>query len=908
MKYIRILCLILSCFFWANTETQAQTDSLKLNGLLQKLNRISKEQPLEKVYIHFDKPYYAVADTMWLKAYLTTAHTQPSPLSKIVYVELFTAKDSLVRSLKLPVQNSVANGNIPLDMKDFKQGNYYVRAYTTWMLNFPEEYLFFKNIPLGEAIDKNVNSHIQINHNYESSTKSVKSTAILQFKDINKKLLAQKSVNWIITQNGDEVTRGRGVTDAKGQLQITLTRKENELLKNGILIATIQVSDKENAQSQFKFEQQVLENDFQFFPEGGEYIAGIPNQIAVKATAPSGFGIAFKGDIISDDNNVVASINYGHAGMGSFYINPENGKKYQARITYSDGSTKNYPLPSIKESGITVQAGQQTPDLIPLKILASPAFLEANQGKTLHIVGQSNEAVLYAATTPLQSQLINIRVPRKDLPNGIIQFTLFDENLFPLSERLIFHLHPSQIALQIKSDLTTYKPRQEVKINVSATLEKSPIIGDFSVTVIDAQKVPFEEDNETSILSYLLLSSDLKGYIEKPNYYFNQINEKKIADLDKLMLTQGYRRFLYTDIIGNKFNNVRFLPEQGINISGTLRDRTGMPIRKGNIRLTVTDKLISSEIVTQNNGSFNFQNLNLPDSSEVVINARYNPNPNNIMIVLDGFPIPVAGKNKNLLDEVNNIDTTLSAYLNNSQKQYRFMRTLKEVEIKGSAAIRPSHRDHGNLTGLKQNPDHFIEGSTFTDCSSTFECLKTKLMGVTYDNQKLYVTRLYNSGARIPMQIFLNSMPVEADYINNIDPIMIDNVEIFLTDPMGIIDNMYKTRGVVVINTKKPVAGEKISKSEFLDMLPKPYMLTLYPKGYSKERSFYSPKYLPNAPFGASDLRTTLYWNPKIQTNEKGEAQFNFFNADGKGNMKVIIEGFDKEGNLARGIFQYKVN
>ncbi|RZK49912.1 MAG: carboxypeptidase regulatory-like domain-containing protein [Pedobacter sp.] len=889
-------------------NSNAQNDSTRLAGLIQKLKQVSAEQPLEKVYIHFDKPYYAVADTIWLKAYLTTAHTIPSALSKIVYVELFTSKDSLVKTLKLPVKNSVAYGNIPLGIKDFKQGNYYIRAYTTWMLNFAEDYLFFKNIPIGEAIDKELNTNLSLNHIYEAQNKAVKTTATLIFKDLNKKLLSQKSVNWVITQNGDEILKGRGTTDAKGQIQINLSRKEDQLLKNGKLSTTLQISPTETASSVFNLTQHLADHDFQFFPEGGEFILGIPNQIGVKATASSGYGIEFKGSIVSDDQTEISPINYGTSGMGSFYINPEIGKNYSAKITYKDGTVKLYPLPKAKESGITLQVANQTPEMIQVKILASPAFLSANQGKIFHIIGQSNESVLYAASTKLLNQLITIRVPRSELPNGIIQFTLFDELTLPISERLVFHLHPSQLNLQIKSNLASYKPRQEVKLNIISSKDNQPVKGDFSVTVIDMQKVPYDEIKEASILSYLLLSSDLKGYIENPNYYFTKTDEKKLADLDKLMLTQGYRRFSYADLISNKVNPIRFLPEQGINLSGTLRDRTGMPIRRGNLRLTVTDKPISAELVTQNNGSFNFQNLVFPDSSEVVINARYNPNPNNIMIVMDGFPIPVAGKNKLKLDEIVNIDTALSAYLNNSQKQYRFMRTLKEVEIKGTPAKRPTHNDHGNLTGLRQNPDHFIEGSNFTDCVSTLECLKTKLMGVTFDNMKLYNTRLYNSGNRTPMQVYLNNLPVEADYINNINPMEIDNIEIFLTDPMGIIDNMHKTKGVIIINTKKQPAGQKISKSELLDMLPKNYMVTLYPQGYSKEREFYSPKYLPNAPFGASDLRSTLYWNPKVITNEKGEFNLSYFNADGKGNMLVIVEGFDKEGNLARGMYQYKVN
>jgi hypothetical protein len=143
MKSIQLFFAAFILSIVACSSCYAQ-DSVKLNTILGKVKRLADEQPIEKVYLHFDKPYYAVADTMWFKAYATIEQNLPSPFSKIVYVEVFNAKDSLIKSVKLPLKNSVAYGNIPLNMKSFKQGNYYVRAYTLWMLNFSEEYLFTK--------------------------------------------------------------------------------------------------------------------------------------------------------------------------------------------------------------------------------------------------------------------------------------------------------------------------------------------------------------------------------------------------------------------------------------------------------------------------------------------------------------------------------------------------------------------------------------------------------------------------------------------------------------------------------------------------------------------------------------------------------------------------------------------
>ena len=886
----------------ASFSGYAQQDSINLNTILNKVKKLADEQPVEKVYLHFDKPYYAVADTMWFKAYVTVEQNLPSPFSKIVYVEMFNAKDSLIKAVKLPLKNSVAYGNIPLNMKNFKQGNYYVRAYTLWMINFDDDYLFTKTIPIGEAIDKEVITNISYIN--EEIDKNVKTTAKIQFKDLTKKAYANKTVNWTILSNNDVYTKGKGTTDQNGFLTLAVTSKDGTLITKGNILTTINTSDKETANAIFDLKQLTSAIDLQFFPEGGSLISGIPNQVAFKAVGANGLGVELKGSILNSDNTEMAAITTSHAGMGSFYITPDEGKTYFAKVTFKDGSTKTYPLPKANATGITFQVTNQTPELINVKIIANTPYFEANKGKTFFVVAQNNSVIYYAAKATLANQLISVRISKKDFPSGILQLTLFNAENTPLSERLVFLMQPSGINLTVKTDLPTYKPRQKVKMTVNAGLA-----GDFSVSITDEQKVPIDENNETTILSSLLLTSDLKGYIEKPNYYFTKTDDKKISDLDKLMLTQGYRKFLYKDILADKFPMVSYLPEQGISLSGTLRDLTGMPVRKGSLRLMVTGKPISAELVTSNVGVFNFQNLVFPDSSQVVISAKYNPNAANLMIDMNGLPAPYAGKNKNVFDEVKNIDTALSAYLNNSQKQYRYLRTLKEVVIKGAATKKVSHLDHSALSGLSAVADHLIEANAFSGCGGNFlDCVRARATGLTYDQEKFYVSRDYNAGARVPVQVFLNNFPVDARDINSVNMTELVSVEVFLTDQLGTVDRLYGTKGVLVINTQKPPAGTKISKQELMDMLPKRNIITISPMGYSKEREFYSPKYLPNAAITSSDLRTTIYWNPKVITDETGQTSFEFFNADGKGSYRAVIEGFDKNGNIGRTVYRYKVN
>ncbi len=880
-------------------------DSVVLNNIITKTKRLAEEQPVEKVYLHFDKPYYAVADTMWFKAYVTTEQNIPSPWSKIVYVEIWNAQDSLMQTLKLPLKNSVAYGNIAINMQNYKQGNYYVRAYTLWMINFSDAYFFTKTIPIGEAIDKQLITNISFQT--EPSDKGLKTTAKIQFRDMNKKALANKTVNWRVLSNLDLYTKGKATTDQNGIITVVVTSKPGEIITRGDILTDINIAEKEIASTSFKLKQTSNEVDFQFFPEGGHLITGIPNQVGFKAIKASGLGLDFKGTLVDEQGNEITSFTSSYAGMGSLFITPEPGKNYKAKVTFKDGSTKTFDLPKPEDAGISLQVTNSNTEFVNLKILANNAYFEANQGKSFFMVAQNTNVVYYAAKAELKNQVIITKIPKKNFPSGIVQITLFNNKGEPLSERLVFVLHPESMNLTVKTDLPIYKPRQKVKMAVDAKGTGLPLIGDFSVAVTDEQKVPVDENSETTILSSLLLTSDLKGYIEKPNYYFVKTDEKKLADLDKLMLTQGYRRFAYKDILAGKFPPVTISPEEGMSITGTLRDRTGMPIKKGAMRLMVPGKPISSETITSNMGIFRFQNLSFPDSSQVVVSAKYNANSANMMIMLDGSLAPGPGKNINVPDEVANIDTVLSSYLSNSQKQYRFMRTLKTVEIKGAAIKKPSHADHSALSGLNMTPDHLLSAERFGACNFLLDCLKSMATGMTFDNENFYVSRDFNQGGRTAVQVFINGNPVDTRDINNVSVAELESVEIFLNDVLGTVDRAYGTKGVMVINTKKAPVGKKITKEELMNMLPKNNIITFNPMGYAKEREFYSPKYQPNAIINSNDLRTTIYWNPKLVTDEKGNVTFEFFNADGRGSYRAVIEGFDKNGNVGRAVYRYTV-
>lgn len=904
IKNLFLLILFLPLFYSSAT---AQDGSV-LNKIMNKTAKIYQDNPIERVYLHFDKPYYALGDTIWFKAYLTMDMHLPSGISRIIYVDLLTAKDSLMQSLKIPVKNSVSWADIPISQYIFKKGNYRVVAYTNWMNNAGPQYFFNKNITIGDAINNNLSTQVALKRT--AGTKYTKISAGIYYKDNDGKPYAGKRVSWTIEKDYDEIAKGKGETDKDGFINIDYANIKNIGLDSAQLVTVIDRGDRKQGTSKFSLKSVAQPNDVQFFPEGGQLIAGIPSRIAFKALKPDGLGIDVKGTITDNTGKVAAEFTSSHLGMGSFQLTPEDGKTYTASVTFADGTNEKPDMPKVLSDATTISIDNSDAENLKIRLLSDAAFVKENEGKTFFILAKSAGVICFAAQTKLQNQVYMATVPKSKFPTGIVQVTLFADDGEPLSERIAFILHPDQLNLTIASDHPTYDTREKVKLNITAKNAGKPAIGNFSLTVVDDAKVPFDENAETTILSYLLLTADISGYIEKPNYYFNHTDEKKLADLDVLLQTQGYRRFSYDGIITDKYPPISFLPEQGITLTGTLRAPNGMAIPGGNIRLQIKDRNYSANTITDGDGRFKFPGLVFQDSTQVFVTARNNPHGADMVLTVDGEPYQKLTVNPSTPDAIANIDSTLSAYLRNSKVQFANSNVLKEVTIKDTRIIpKVSHKDYSTLSSLSSEPDHLINVNQLQGCSNLLDCLKVSATGMMYRDDNFYVTRDYNAGNKTPVQVFVKGMPVDPIYLANMSAEGVESVEIFLKDELGLVNNSYNSNGAIVVNMKKAPEGQKISLAELKALIPSRSEVTFTPKGYAVKRSFYLPRY--SGPRGLQpgriDTRTTIYWNPNVVTDANGNASMEYFNADGVGTCRVIIEGIDKDGNIGRQLYRYNV-
>jgi len=660
--------------------------------------------------------------------------------------------------------------------------------------------------------------------------------------------------------------------------------------------------------------------DVQFFPEGGSMVNGVLSKIAFKAVGPNGLGAEVKGTVTDEQGHQAGVFASQHLGMGIITIMPEAGKKYRAKITYADSSTGTVELPQAGNTGYAFNVDNSDSRNIRLSVTAGKENPEAQ----INLVAQEGGVIYYYTKDKLVNKVFTVVIPKSKFPSGIVQFTLFSQAGEPMNERLAFVQNPDQLNLNMVTEKQNYSARQKVKINLIAkNKDDEPVTGSFSVTVIDETKVPLDEDNENNILANLLLTSDLKGYIEKPNYYFTGKSEKTSSDLDVLMLTQGYHRFEWQQILNDKLPPVTFQPEKIMVVSGSIKNQSGKPIPYGKVSLlSVSKSFFFLDTVADADGRFVFKHLPIIDSMRYVIQATDKKIRSNTKIAIDNIPPPGVSKNKT--DGKIKWSDDLLAFLQSSKdfhleqiKQGMGKTTivLKEVVVIDKKAPSKYLGHSSNLNGPGNANDVITAGQFPVGCPVFTDCIAGHMHGIKFIGGTPYYEGLpvlvmidgveiyTGTHAGILMGMTNSSPPSEStvDILNTLNISDVASVEFLMDASLAAVYGVKAGSAVILVTTKR--GDDDISNSSGT-----PTFASYVPVGYYKARVFYSPQYdAAKTDTRNADLRTTIYWNPDIITGTDGKASFEFFNADGKGTYRVVVEGIDDNGNIGRQVYNYKV-
>lgn len=582
--------------------------------------------------------------------------------------------------------------------------------------------------------------------------------------------------------------------------------------------------------------------------------------------------------------------------MGTFNLVPAVGESYHAELVYADGSKNTVGLPAANPAGVAIAVADSV-SKISVHINPGSAFYQQNFNKSLGLLIYTG-GKLITVSDVMDGTDMRFDIQKKGLQSGITQITLLSAAGEPLCERLLFIDQNDRPSLQIISDKPAYTQRGKVKVDLHVDgPEGGPTTGHFSVAVIDRGKVHIDEDKAKNISTYLLLTSSLKGFIEDPGYYFNQTNIEKLSHLDLVMLTHGYRRFTWKNMVNDDVPPVALLPEKGLSIEGVAKSLWGKPVHPGMVTLLppAGGALISQQ--TDDKGGFSFSNLVFYDTTRFVLNAVNKKGRNNTQLTYRGnAPAPVTPPVFYTSADTSSA-AILQAYLDNSKSRHQeFLKydkgiELKEVKVK--AYKKATYRTQ-SLAGAG-NADQVIFGK---DLIPGF--LSTALNGRLRGGVKISEKGIpYSSigGGALLVVIDGTSSPLPLTSIFSSE---VETVE--LLSPItssGTIYGMQGAGGVLIITTK---GGGGRNPEDIIARGVLPLTLT----GFYKAKEFYSPVYdHPNN--GRADLRSTIYWQPEMTTDANGNASFEFYNADAKGEYEVIIEGITGDGRARVAKYVYKV-
>ncbi|MGN6510311.1 MAG: MG2 domain-containing protein, partial [Chitinophaga sp.] len=770
--------------------------------IIKALEKFAMNYPQEKVYLHFDKDYYAAGENIWFSAYVTL-NELPALGARNLYAELRDAKGAIVQKELLLINEGGAAGQFALP-ENMKPGLYQVRAYTAWMLNFDSTFLFYKNI---QVLDP-------------------------------------------------KTGKGGDVTPASKDYSV------------------------------------------QFFPEGGDLITDVNSTVAFKAIDQNGYPIKVAGAVRDSKDKQVAVIETIHDGMGSFELKPVAGETYKAVVATASGQQKTISLPAVKSSGIALKVYNRGARIF---YLTGFNGLDSSMNELLLIATMQNQ-VIYKANLNIAEGKVSGLIPATQIPTGIITLTLFDQQGNPLTERLVYvRKKNDQIEYFLDPQELNKGPRERTELVLQVP---DSMRGRISASVTDADVVgsaPWADN----IVSHTLLTSDLHGYVHNPAWYFRNDSASTLQAIDLVMLTNGWRRYSWKEILHDKYPELRFPYEQGINISGKARTAGGRPVTDGSVNFLIKIPIDSSSAFASApvspDGSFQLNNLFYNDTANLYFQGNMtNKKWKDVDVQFDRHffdvyttvktPIPLLPPPpldnrilKNYLATVvesNNVNRRI----NNRTIQ------LSGVDITAKQPTAAETVEKKYASGMFSGGNAMTFDLTNENATSfnVFQYLQARVPGLQITGDISNPVLSWRGGSP---GVYLDQMPVDISTVANIPMQDVAMIKVFRPPFMGGIGG---GNGAVAIWTRRGGDARPDPNVKGLELLKK--------GGYKIIKEFYNPDYSVRKPIHElPDKRLTLFWSPNLEIDSSNHtARIIFYNNDNTKNFRVVVESMDQYGRVGR--------
>lgn len=583
-----------------------------ITNLTTKLEAYGKHLPEDRVYLQFDKPFYNPGDDVWFAAYVRDGQTlHSSTKSDILYVELINPKGNVQQKIKLVAHDGVAKGDFHLDTETLG-GMYKVRAYTKWQENNKDGFTFEKEFQVQQVVLPNLKMKLDFDRKAVGAGDEVVATLDLQSND--NQPLRDHSFSYTVSLAGNSYLDLKGTTDGTGKAKLKFRLPEKLETNDGLV--NVMIAYNGLTESISRSVPIVLNKiDLQFFPEGGDLVYGLGSKVAFRAINEFGKPADIEGVVVDQNGAEIAQFKSFHQGMGAFAFNPAQGQTFKARITQPEGITQEYELPEPMPRGFVLNV-----DHVDSKEMA--VVIRSTESEAVSLVAQVRGEVHWASEVNVLPGKTEVNIPLSDFPMGVAQVTLFDAKGIERCERLAFVNRDRRLKVEVKTDKEKYLPREKVKMTVKVTDERGlPMPAQLSLAVVNDQMLSFADDKSGNILSQLLLEPDLKGKVEEPRFYFDTKEEKSLAALDHLMLTSGWRRFTWEQVLGGHLPVLTHAGERAV-VRGTILDAyTGQPVPHASI--SAPNSKVAQ--IADKTGRFTIDQMDLAlDQSLIVTADKYN--------------------------------------------------------------------------------------------------------------------------------------------------------------------------------------------------------------------------------------------------------------------------------------------
>ena len=578
------------------------------------------------------------------------------------------------------------------------------------------------------------------------------------------------------------------------------------------------------------------------------------------------------------------------------------------------GSNQAVSLPVVESQGYSLAANNNLKEVLRLTFRSNEATRKKDK---LGVLVHARGAVSFAFEVDVSKNIAFVNLPKEKLPQGLNHITLFDAKGNPLVERLVF-IQQQLENIELTTDQSTYGKREKVTATLKVTdATGQPVVGVFSMAAIDLGQ-SIDANPEQTILSNLLLSSDLKGYIANPMYYFDTTNPERFKHLDLLMMTQGWTRFTWNSLPERLKSGPQFGIEQGVNVTGTLlKIASDNPAPGGEVMLvnqkSIPPMLLKTE--SDKEGRFTFENLALFDDQEVVFQGTNKKGRPLVDFALDSLLVtdPVDQFGLKLKSEQSEL-VAAEQFMEKKElrdridEAYDFDSTatdLGTVVVEGSRAQAKAEEEaRQGIYGKGEQTLRFEEADVIAS-NNPLELLVGKVAGVQVlgagNNTRVLIRgSVTGAGNDLEPLVLIDDVPTDVASLSSLPGNIIERVEVF-KGPSAAIFGVKGAGGVLAFYTKKGWGYE-----------PKPaegVYTTFLKNSYRQPRDFYAPKYETRKPEHIKpDSRIVLHWQPLIMLDENGTARIEFWNSDEETEVLLDLQGITKTGTPLATTLRYSIH